>query len=93
MATTSNSALRLQRSLMEELRTVAEEENTTINQFINVAIAEKLAVLRTQRYFEARAARGDREAFLALLEKAGSEAPREGDELPSGPPQRAAPTA
>ena len=82
MANLSNYALRLQSSLLEELRHVAEEEGTTINQLINVAVAEKLAALRTERYFQERAARGDRDAFLRILEKAGTEEPREGDELP-----------
>lgn len=82
MATVSNYALRLQASLMDELRSVAEEENTTINQFINVAVAEKLTALRTERYFQERAARGDRAAFRRILDKAGNEEPRPGDELP-----------
>ena len=41
MTTTSNYALRLQKSLLEEVKRIAAEENTTINQFINVAVAEK----------------------------------------------------
>ena len=82
MATLSHYALRLQASLMDELRTVVEEEGTTLNQFINVAVAEKLAALRTERYFRQRAARADAEDFLALLEKAGSDVVIEGDELP-----------
>ena len=83
MANLSNYALRLQTSLLGELRKMTEEEGTTINQFINVAVAEKLAALRTERYFEERAARGDRSAFLRILQKAGTEEPQEGDELPS----------
>lgn len=78
----SNYALRLQTSLLNELKKVAEEEGTTINQLINVAVAEKLAALRTEAYFQERAARGDRAAFRRILDKAGSEPPREGDELP-----------
>ncbi len=58
---------------------------TTLNQFINVAVAEKLAALRTERYFRERIANGDRDAFLRILQKAGSDMPpREGDELPEG---------
>ncbi len=57
MTTVSNYALRLQSSLLNELRVVVEEEGTTLNQFINVAVAEKLAALRTERYFRERAAR------------------------------------
>lgn len=83
MATLSNYALRLQASLMDELRKVVEEEGTTLNQFINVAVAEKLAALRTERYFRERAARANREDFLTILESAGTEAVVPGDELPA----------
>jgi hypothetical protein len=55
----SNFALRLQPSLLEELRGVADAEDTTLNQFINVAVAEKLTALRTEAYFRDRAARAD----------------------------------
>ena len=79
----SNYALRVQSSLFAELKKVAEQEGTTINQLINVAIAEKLATLRTESYFQERAARGDRKAFRRILDKAGTEAPRAGDERPA----------
>lgn len=82
MTTVSNYALRLQSSLLNELRVVVEEEGTTLNQFINVAVAEKLAALRTERYFRERAARADRSDFLAVLDKAGSEVAIPGDKLP-----------
>lgn len=80
----SNYALRVQASLFAEVKKVAEQEGTTINQFINVAIAEKLSALRTESYFQERAARGDRNAFRRILKKAGTEAPRAGDERPVG---------
>ncbi len=83
MTMMSNYALRLHASMMEELKRVVAEEGTTINQFINVAVAEKLAALRTAQYFKERAARADMAAFWAILEQAGTEAPREGDELPA----------
>jgi hypothetical protein len=82
MANVSNYALRLQTSLLGELRVVVEEEGTTLNQFSNVAVAEKLAALRTERYFRERAARADRADFLTILEKAGIEAAIEEDEMP-----------
>ncbi len=81
MATLSNYALRLQASLMEELRSVVEEEGTTLNQFINVAVAEKLAALRTERYFQERAARANPADFLAILEKSGTDVAIDGDAL------------
>jgi len=82
MTTMSNYALRLQASVMEELKRVVAEEGTTMNQFINVAVAEKLAALRTAQYFKERAERADLQAFWAILDQAGTEAPRAGDELP-----------
>ncbi len=81
--TMSNYALRLQASLMEEVKKVAAAEGTSINQFINVAVAEKLAALRTAEYFKERAERADMEAFWQILESAGTEDSRGGDELPS----------
>lgn len=81
MATMSNYNLRLLASLKAEMEKVAEEEGTTLNQFINVAVAEKLAALRTARYFQERATRADLEAFDCLLETAGDEPPRRGDKI------------
>ena len=50
----SNFALRLQPSLLEEARKLAEAEGVALNQLINVAVAEKLSALRTADYFTAR---------------------------------------
>jgi hypothetical protein len=78
----SNYALRLQPSLMEELRKVAAEDQTTINQLINVAVAEKLAVMRARRWFEERAARGDPKKALEILARVGrGQPPLPGDLL------------
>jgi len=82
MARTNNYALRLLTSLKAEAEKVAAEEGTTLNQFINVAVAEKLAALRTARYFQERAARADLAVFDQLLARAGEEPQRPGDELP-----------
>ena len=81
MATTSNFALRLLASLKSEAERVAAEEATTLNQFINVAVAEKLAALRTARYFEERVSRAKPGAFDRLMKTAGDEPPRPGDEI------------
>lgn len=79
----SNFALRLQPSLLEEARKTADSEGVALNQFINVAVAEKLSALRTERYFAERAARANVDRAIEILERAGSdEPPREGDELP-----------
>ena len=79
---TSNFALRVQPSLLEELRSMSDREGVAVNQLINVAIAEKLAQLRTARWFAERAKGADRRAALSLLQDlayGGVEPPRKGD--------------
>jgi hypothetical protein len=78
----SNVALRLQGSLLEEARRVAEAEGVALNQFINVAVAEKLSALRTADYFRERGERGDVTRAKRLLRRAGrGKPPVPGDEL------------
>lgn len=79
----SNFALRLQPSLLEELRKAAESEGVALNQLINVAVAEKVSALRTEEYFRERGRRADRAETLRILERAGKGNPLlKGDELP-----------
>ena len=78
----SNVALRLQESLLTEARNVAETEGVALNQFINVAVAEKLSALRTEDYFRERAERGNVAKARRLLNRAGKGRPSiPGDEL------------
>jgi hypothetical protein len=78
----SNFALRLQESLLEEARKVAEAEGVALNQFINVALAEKLASLRTASYFRERSSRANIPKALKILSRAGKgKPPIRGDEL------------
>jgi hypothetical protein len=78
----SNFALRVQPSLLDEARKLAESEGVALNQLINVALAEKLSALRTEAFFAERAARADIPAALALLRRPGpNNPPIEGDEI------------
>ncbi|MBA3812818.1 MAG: hypothetical protein H0X27_14450 [Caulobacteraceae bacterium] len=78
----SNFAPRLQPSLFDEARRLAEAEGVALDQLINVAVAEKLSALRTEDYSAARAARADVPAALAILERAGRDkSPVAGDEV------------
>lgn len=78
----NNVALRLQPSLLEEARRVSETEGVALNQFINVAVAEKLSAMRTEEYFRERGQRGDIAKAKRLLKHAGREnLPTTGDEL------------
>jgi len=79
----SNFALRLQPSLLDEARKLAEEEGVALNQLINVAVAEKLSALRTESYISERAARADVPKAIKILKRAGAGRPAmKGDELP-----------
>jgi hypothetical protein len=78
----SNFALRLQPSLLEEARKLAESEGVALNQLINVAVAEKLSALRTEDYFSQRAARANLPKALKIRKRAGVGNPSiKGDEL------------
>ena len=78
----SNVALRLQESILEEARRVSESEGVALNQFINVAVAEKLSALRTEEYFRVRGQHGDVAKAKRLLKRAGrGNPPVPGDEV------------
>lgn len=78
----SNVALRLQASLLEEARRVAESEGVALNQLINVAVAEKLSALRTEDYFRERANRANISRAKRFLKRAGrAQPPVAGDEI------------
>jgi hypothetical protein len=79
----SNFALRLQPSLLDEARKLAEAEGVALNQLINVAVAEKVSALRTESYLAERASRANVPKALSILKRAGVGKPAvKGDELP-----------
>lgn len=78
----SNFALRLLPSLHKAAQRVAERENCSVNQLINIALAEKIAVLDAE-YWEQRKRRAAKNPpSRAWKHLPGKETPREGDELP-----------
>lgn len=78
----ANYSLRLQPSLKAAAERLALVEGTSLNHFINVAVAEKLSALETERFFKDRAKAANREDFLNFLDGAGDEPPIDGDRLP-----------
>ena len=62
-------ALELSEALLQEAQAVAQAEQTSLDDFVRLAIAEKIAAVRTTPYFQTRAARADPQAFLAVLER------------------------
>jgi len=74
-------SLRLPKTMYNQLKEAAKAEGISMNQFIMLAVAEKIATLSTMDYLEERAKRGSREKFLAVLEKAPDVEPEAYDRL------------
>lgn len=84
MSTLSTYPLRLPKSVKAEAEALCKADGTSLNQFVAIAVAEKIAVLRTAAFFEERRQRSTGKALEALLNRTDGEPPREGDELPEG---------
>ena len=66
----STFALRLPDSLYAHARKLAEQDQASLNQFITVAVAEKVSALQTAEFFQQRAGAaqaGDLASFLSLV--------------------------
>jgi hypothetical protein len=77
----SSFPLRLASSLQEEARKTAESEGISLNQLINLAVAEKISALRTEEFFRERRVRANVRKARKILKRAGKETPQEGDEI------------
>ncbi len=75
--------LRLPRSLKEAVERLSREDQTSINQFVAMAAAEKVSALETAKYFTDRRVRADFKAFDKIMRRRGGRPPRDGDEMPS----------
>jgi len=80
MSDVATYPLRLPRSLKAGIERVSERDGTSINQFVAMAAAEKLATLDAEDYFRSRVVRADLAAFDRIMSRADGEPPREGDE-------------
>ncbi|MGD0384445.1 MAG: YlcI/YnfO family protein [Thermoguttaceae bacterium] len=74
-------SLRLPKSLHEQLKELAQEEGISVNQFVVLAVAEKVASISTIEYLEKRAKGGSREKLLAVLNKVPDVEPEVFDRL------------
>jgi len=71
----STFPLRLPVSLKTALETISERDGTSMNQFLVVAAAEKIAAMQTEQFFLERRNRSESEEFLRVLNRAGGELP------------------
>ncbi len=74
-------SLRLPKYLHEQLDELAQKEGISVNQFIMLAVAEKIAAISAVEYLEKRARRGSRERFLEILNRAPDVEPEDSDKL------------
>jgi len=74
-------SIRLPDSLHKQVKKLAEQEGISMNQFITLAVAEKMSALVTVDYLKERAKRGSREKFEAVLAKVPDVEPEEHDRL------------
>ena len=78
----STLSLRLPDSLHNNLKRAADEDGISINQFISLAVAEKLSALQTYDIIAERAKGASRESFLKAMALVPKGEVGEGDELP-----------
>ena len=81
MNESSTYPLRLPKSLKEEVAKLAKRDGTSINQFIAIAVAEKVSALETEQFFSQRAKGVDLKAFREILTRSGGELPQVDDEI------------
>ena len=74
-------SLRLPKTLHEQLKELARDEGVSLNQFVMLALAEKVATVQTMSYLDQRAARGSQDKLLAILAKAPDVEPDAYDRL------------
>lgn len=78
----SQFALRIPDSLAGYAKELAREDNVSLNQFIVMALAEKVSALKTEAFFRERAERANPEKALGILDSVRKLPPVPGDELP-----------
>lgn len=90
MASRHNAPSKFPLRLMPSMRKGAEQfsakEGVSLNQFINVAIAEKVAHLEHEEWLQRRkkVTNASITEALQILDRGGNQPPEPGDELPEG---------
>jgi len=77
----STFPLRLPVSMKTALEKISARDGTSMNQFLVIAAAEKIAAMETERFFEERGTRADRKAFRRILNRKGGAPPRPDDAI------------
>lgn len=79
MSKASTYPLRLPQSLKDAVDAASKRDGTSINQFVAMAVAEKISALETAEFFSMRQQQADYEKFDAIMNRSGGQAPIKGD--------------
>ena len=79
----SSYALRLPESLKAASKRIAAEDDTTMNQFFVVAIAEKISAMETADFFDRRSAKASKAKANKVWDKVSSKMPQWQDQWTS----------
>lgn len=79
----STLSLRIPDSLHRTLKIVAEQDGVSINQFVSLAVAEKLSALQTYNLMTEKAAKGSQQSFIQAMSMVPAGEVVEGDEIPN----------
>ncbi len=77
----STLSLRLPDSLHNEVKSLAQKEGISINQFISSAVAEKMSALLTESYLKEKSLKGNKKSFLKAMSKVPDVEPNDDDKL------------
>lgn len=81
MKATTTYPLRLPAGIRAEVEKLAKREGISVNQFIALAVAQKVSALHTETYLTERRARADMGEFDRIMGRKGGEPPREDERL------------
>jgi hypothetical protein len=77
----STFPLRLPVSLKAALERISKRDGASMNQFLVIAAAEKIAAMETERFFAERKNLADRKAFRRIRNGGGGAPPRPEDAI------------
>ncbi len=83
--TRASFPLKLPASIKDAAARLAKEDGVSLNQWISVAVAQKIGAVETAaKFLKQRAGPANSAGMLSFLDRAGSELPPPGDEIEPG---------
>lgn len=77
----STLSVRLPESLHKKIKELAEKEGVSMNQFITLAVSEKMSALLTIDYLKERAEMASKQKFENIMDQVPDVEPEEYDKL------------